>query len=158
MILTIYFLQDLFEKRDGKWMIREEFEEPSNKEIMDAWLGHPSKRFSMWMETKKRYDDEVTLNKMAEVTSSRRDSSEQSSQDCGYSSEHNISSSSMPSTPEGSELACSESCCNQEDGDCHESALHHKLVHSNSNIFLMRHNPAGKGSHGMTLTQMLEVF
>ncbi|XP_043273261.1 gametogenetin-binding protein 2-like [Venturia canescens] len=146
--------KDLFEKRDGEWMIREEFEEPSDKEIMDAWLGRPSKRFSMWMETKKRYDD---LNKISNVASkNRRDSSEQSSQDCGYSSEHNISSSSLPSTPEGSELACSESCCNQDEGDCHDSNYHHKLVHSNSNIFLFREQTTGKASHGLTLTQMLE--
>lgn len=147
--------QDLFEKHDGEWMIREEFEEPSDKEIMDAWLGRPSKRFSMWMERKKRYDDS---NKLLSVASkNRRDSSEQSSQDCGYSSEHNISSSSLPSTPEGSELACSESCCNQDEGDCHDSNYNHKLVHSNSNLFLFREQPSGQASHGLTLTQMLEV-
>ncbi|KAM3962996.1 LOW QUALITY PROTEIN: gametogenetin-binding protein 2-like [Aphomia sociella] len=47
------------------------------------------------------------------------------SQDCGYSSGNNggccetiSSSSSITSTPEGSEVACSEGCCNHERGDC----------------------------------------
>ena len=135
-------------------MIREEFEKPSNNEIMDAWLGRTNKRFSM------RYDVESMANKLLVVSSSRRDSSEQSSQDCGYSSEHNISSSSLPSTPEGSELACSESCCNQDqDADCQESIYsHNKLVHSNTNVFLLKKQINGKVSRGPTLTQMLEVF
>lgn len=80
-----------------------------------------------------------------------RSSSEQSSQDCGYSSEHNISSPSFPSTPEGSEVACSDGCCNHE-GDCHDIRTSDKLVHSNSSISLLKERGGGP-----TLTQMLEV-
>ena len=79
-----------------------------------------------------------------------RSSSEQSSQDCGYSSEHNISSSSLPSTPEGSEVACSDGCCNHE-RDCHDIRPSEKLVHSNSSISLLKERGGG-----LTLTQMLE--
>ena len=48
-------------------------------------------------------------------------SSSEHSQDCGYSSENNngccdtgSGSSSLLSSPEGSEVACSEGCCNHE--------------------------------------------
>uniref|UniRef100_A0A1B6DI37 Gametogenetin-binding protein 2 n=1 Tax=Clastoptera arizonana TaxID=38151 RepID=A0A1B6DI37_9HEMI len=46
-------------------------------------------------------------------------SSSDHSQDCGYSSENNLGSSSPsgPSSPEGSEIACSDGFCNHE-GDC----------------------------------------
>ncbi|XP_044734525.1 gametogenetin-binding protein 2-like [Chrysoperla carnea] len=52
-------------------------------------------------------------------------SSSEHSQDCGYSSENNngccdtASGSSIPSSPEGSEVACSEGFCNHEGGECH---------------------------------------
>ncbi|XP_029161178.1 gametogenetin-binding protein 2-like [Nylanderia fulva] len=52
-------------------------------------------------------------------------------QDCGYFSGHNVSSSSLPSTPEGSEVACNDECCN------HERACHDKLNHSNPSISLL---------------------
>ncbi|XP_022185265.1 gametogenetin-binding protein 2-like isoform X2 [Nilaparvata lugens] len=42
------------------------------------------------------------------------------SQDCGYSSENNISNS-IPSSTEGSEVACSDGFCNHE-GDCHSES------------------------------------
>jgi len=93
----------------------------------------------MWIEMKKRF--EMSKRKY-------HSSSEQSSQDCGYSSEHNISSSSLPSTPEGSEVACNDECCNHE-GDCHETICD-KLIHSNFSISLLKEG-------GLTLTQMLEV-
>lgn len=51
-------------------------------------------------------------------------SSSEHSQDCGYSSENNngccdtvSGSSSLPSSPEGSEVACSDGCCNHERAD-----------------------------------------
>jgi hypothetical protein len=51
-------------------------------------------------------------------------SSSDHSQDCGYSSENNngccdtgSTSSSLPSSPEGSEVACSDGFCNHE-GNC----------------------------------------
>lgn len=98
----------------------------------------------MWLETKKRFELSISERKS-------RSSSEQSSQDCGYSSEHNISSSSLPSTPEGSEVACSEGCCNHE-RDCHDVRPSDKLVHSSSSISLLKERGGG-----LTLTQMLEV-
>lgn len=98
----------------------------------------------MWIEMKKRFELSISERKS-------RSSSEQSSQDCGYSSEHNISSSSLPSTPEGSEVACSDGCCNHE-RDCHDVRPPEKLVHSNSSISMLK-----KGGGGPTLTQMLEV-
>lgn len=52
-------------------------------------------------------------------------SSAEHSHDCGYSSEHNngccdtiSGTSSLPSSPEGSDVACSEGFCNHERGDC----------------------------------------
>lgn len=47
-------------------------------------------------------------------------SSSEHSQDCGYSSENNNcdTGSSLPSSPEGSEVACSDGFCNHE-GECH---------------------------------------
>lgn len=46
-------------------------------------------------------------------------SSSDHSQDCGYSSENNLGSSSIsgPSSPDGSEVACSDGFCNHE-GEC----------------------------------------
>ncbi|XP_015604468.1 gametogenetin-binding protein 2-like isoform X2 [Cephus cinctus] len=130
--------------KDGNWRVREICKDPTDEEIADAWMGRPSKRFTMWMEMKKRYEMSTCYG----INS--RSSSEQSSQDCGYSSEHNISSSSLPSTPEGSEVACSEGCCNHE-GDCHDARSTDKLVHSNSSISLLRERGGG-----LTLMQMLE--
>lgn len=114
------------------------------KDIVDAWIGKPSKRYNMWIEMKKRFELSISDRKS-------RSSSERSSQDCGYSSEHNISSSSLPSTPEGSEVACSDGCCNHE-RDCHDIRPSDKLVHSNSSISLLKERGGG-----LTLTQMLEV-
>ncbi|CAH0721856.1 unnamed protein product, partial [Brenthis ino] len=51
------------------------------------------------------------------------------SQDCGYSSGNNVcceimsGSSSLMSSPEGSEVACSEGFCNHERGDCMETKI-----------------------------------
>lgn len=77
-------------------------------------------------------------------------SSSEHSNDCGYSSENNngccettSGTSSLPSSPEGSELACSGSCCNLE-GDCPADYKHRK--------FLLRGN-----NPKLTLEQMLEV-
>lgn len=114
------------------------------KGIVDAWIGKPSKRCNMWIEMKKRFELSISERKS-------RSSSEQSSQDCGYSSEHNISSSSLPSTPEGSEVACNDGCCNHE-RDCHDIRPSEKLVHSSSSISLLKERGGG-----LTLTQMLEV-
>lgn len=125
------------------WHSLEDCKDPMTKEIVDAWIGQPSKRYNMWIEMKKRFELSISERKS-------RSSSEQSSQDCGYSSEHNISSSSLPSTPEGSEVACSDGCCNHE-RDCHDIQSSDKLVHSNSSISLLKERGGGP-----TLTQMLE--
>lgn len=132
---------DLSEKiENDHWHNLEDCKHPMTKEIVDAWIGKPSKRCNMWIEMKKRFELSISERKS-------RSSSEQSSQDCGYSSEHNISSSSLPSTPEGSEVACSDGCCNHE-RDIRPSD---KLVHSSSSISLLKERGGG-----LTLTQMLE--
>ncbi|XP_012529063.1 gametogenetin-binding protein 2-like isoform X2 [Monomorium pharaonis] len=95
-------------------------------ELVDAWITEPSEtKYNMWIEMKLHSP------------------SERLSQDCGYSSEHNISSSSLPSTPEGSEVACNDEWCDHE-GTCHD-----KLNHSNSSLSLLQ-------ERGPTLTQMLK--
>ncbi|CAG9860789.1 unnamed protein product [Phyllotreta striolata] len=70
------------------------------------------------------------------------------SHDCGYSSENNNGCwetasliSSLPSSPEGSELACSDSCCQ----------------HDNDYITHCRLSYGGTG-HQMSLQEMLEVY
>ncbi|KAL6435222.1 hypothetical protein ACFW04_005356 [Cataglyphis niger] len=112
-------------------------------ELLNAWITKPSKttrytvdktRYTMWIEMTKRLEISKKKN---------HSSSEQSSQDCGYSSGHNISSSSLPSTPEGSEVACNDECCNH-DGTCHD-----KLNHSSPSISLLQEG-------GLTLSQMLK--
>ncbi|XP_076303596.1 gametogenetin-binding protein 2-like [Lasioglossum baleicum] len=135
--------KDCSEKiEDDDWHSLEDCKHSMTKDIVHGWIGKPSKRY-MWIEMKKRFELSISERKS-------RSSSEQSSQDCGYSSEHNISSSSLPSTPEGSEVACSDGCCNHE-RDCHDIRSSDKLVHSNSSISLLKE----KGG-GLTLTQMLE--
>lgn len=75
-------------------------------------------------------------------------SSSEHSNDCGYSSENNngccettSGTSSLPSSPEGSELACSGSCCNLE-GDCPD--------YKHTKFLLRGNNPK------LSLEQMLE--
>lgn len=77
-------------------------------------------------------------------------SSSEHSHDCGYSSENNngccettSGASSLPSSPEGSEMACSESCCNLAVA-CHAEYKHSKFFPRGSSIKL-------------SLQQMLEV-
>ncbi|KAK1133649.1 hypothetical protein K0M31_011442 [Melipona bicolor] len=135
--------KDLSEKiENNHWHNLEDCKDSMTKEIVDAWIGKPSKRCNMWIEMKKRFELSISERKSS--------SSEQSSQDYGYSSEHNISSSSLPSTPEGSEIACSDGCCNHE-RDCHDIRPFDKFVHSSYSISLLKE----KGG-GLTLTQMLE--
>lgn len=56
------------------------------------------------------------------------------SQDCGYSSGHGAccetmsGSSSLLSSPEGSEVACSEGFCNHERGDCTDNVKSDKTL------------------------------
>lgn len=107
--------------------------------LVGPWV--PEERLTGWMEMNEQY-------RLKMIEKKCRKSSERSSQDCGYSSENNISSSSLPSTPEGSEVACSDICCNQEN-DLHSL---HKLVHLHSSISIFKENGGG-----LTLTQMLEV-
>ncbi|XP_011330593.2 gametogenetin-binding protein 2-like [Ooceraea biroi] len=111
-------------------------EDSMSKELIDAWIMKPSKtKYTMWIEMKKRFE----MSKKKDHSSS-----EQSSQDYGYSSENNISSSSLPSTPEGSEVACSDECCNY---NCRDTLC--DKFHSNFSISLLKEG-------GLTLTQMLE--
>ncbi|CAD1472364.1 unnamed protein product, partial [Heterotrigona itama] len=134
--------KDLSEKiENNHWHNLEDCKDSMTKEIVDAWIGKPSKS-NMWIEMKKRFELSISERKS-------RSSSEQSSQDYGYSSEQ-ISSSSLPSTPEGSEVACSDGCCNHE-RDCHDIRPFDKLVHSNYSISLLKERGGG-----LTLTQMLE--
>lgn len=136
--------KDFSEKtEDEHWHNLDDCKDPVTKELVGAWIGEPNKRYTLWIEMKKRFELSMANRKS-------RSFSEQSSQDCGYSSEHNISSSSFPSTPEGSEVACSDGCCNHE-GDCHDIRTSDKLVHSNSSISLLKERGGGP-----TLTQMLE--
>ncbi|PSN40613.1 hypothetical protein C0J52_09229 [Blattella germanica] len=92
-------------------------------------------------------------------------SSSEHSQDCGYSSENNngccdtgSGSSSLPSSPEGSEVACSDGFCNHE-GDCNgdrncELQFCERSRQVNSgNVNLSK----GPGGLKLTLQQMLEV-
>lgn len=83
--------------------------------------------------------------------------SSQQSQDCGYSSEGNdtISGScSLPSSPEGSEVACSDGFCNHE-GDCNSS----DIGKENNRRAALADKAAVRPSSGgtpLTLLQMLE--
>lgn len=77
-------------------------------------------------------------------------SSSEHSHDCGYSSENNngccetvSGASSLPSSPEGSEMACSGSCCNLA-VDCPAEFKHSKFFPRGNSIKL-------------SLQQMLEV-
>ncbi|XP_015121952.1 gametogenetin-binding protein 2-like [Diachasma alloeum] len=92
----------------------------------------------------------IKLSKLSDNGSRASSEPSQSSQDCGYSSEHNASSVSMPSTPEGSEVACSEGCCGHE-GDCQDNLGNDKLNHSISPLLLIREQ-----KFTPTLTQMLQ--
>ncbi|XP_057321516.1 gametogenetin-binding protein 2-like [Microplitis mediator] len=121
--------EEFFEKReDGKWYLREGGKTPPEAELLK------------WVDFNKRY--EIKLREIMSRASS------EPSQDCGYSSEHNVSSSSLLSTPEGSEVACSEGCCSHE-GDCPDNRPWDKLDHSRLGVSLL-------GEQGLTLTQMLE--
>lgn len=98
-----------------------------------------------WM-TNSKYTDLWFRTKMEKLK--KQFSSEQSSQDCGYFSGHNISSPSLPSTPEGSEVACCDECCDHtitHEGSC-------RVNRFNSSISLLM-----KRSDHPTLTQMLKV-
>ncbi|XP_017791678.1 PREDICTED: gametogenetin-binding protein 2-like [Habropoda laboriosa] len=144
---TCELCKDFSEKiENNHWHTLEDCKDPMTKEIVDAWIGKPSKRCTMWIEMKKRFELSISERKS-------RSLSEQSSQDCGYSSEHNISSSSLPSTPEGSEVACNDGCCNHEKylQDMRLTRPSDKLVHSSSSISFLKERGGG-----LTLTQMLE--
>ncbi|GAB1866733.1 Gametogenetin-binding protein 2-like [Camponotus japonicus] len=120
---------------EGQWHVYDKnCKDSMTNELVDAWITKPStSKYTMWIEMKKRF----------EIERKNHSSSEQSSQDCGYFSGHNISSSSLPSTPEGSEVACNDGCCN------HEGACQDKFDHSSPNIFLLQEG-------GLTLSQMLK--
>lgn len=127
-----------------EWQNTSERNNPSPSEhLMDALID-TNKSYTMWIEVKKRLNTKANNRNC-------RSSSEHSSQDYGYSSEHNVSSSSLPSTPEGSEVACSDGCCNRE-GDVTDSRAAEKPVHLDSSISILREHGGG-----LTLSQMLEV-
>ncbi|XP_024883941.1 gametogenetin-binding protein 2-like [Temnothorax curvispinosus] len=117
---------------ENQWHYADNCKDSVTNELVDAWITEPNETKYMWIEMKKRFEMSGRKNHSL---------SEQSSQDCGYSSEHNISTSSLPSTPEGSEVACNDEWC---DGACHD-----KLNHSSSSISLLQEG-------GPTLTQMLK--
>ncbi|XP_014487774.1 PREDICTED: gametogenetin-binding protein 2-like [Dinoponera quadriceps] len=127
-----------------QWNYEDDCKDPMTKKLIDAWIAKPrTKSKYMWIEMRKRF-------KLSMSEGEGRSSSEQSSQDCGYSSEHNISSSSLPSTPDGSEIACNDACC-KHSGDSNDLRSCDKLIHSISSISLLK-----KMGSGLTLTQMLE--
>ncbi|XP_011863592.1 PREDICTED: gametogenetin-binding protein 2-like isoform X2 [Vollenhovia emeryi] len=117
---------------ENHWHYDDDCKDSVTNELVDAWITGPKTKY-MWIGM-KRFEMSERKN---------HSSSEQSSQDCGYSSEHNISNSSLPSTPEGSEVACNDEWCD------HEGACHDKLTHSSSSISLLQEG-------GPTLTQMLK--
>lgn len=95
-------------------------------------------------------EDLLKWIKLSKLTDTVTGEPSHSSQDCGYSSEHNVSSVSMPSTPEGSEV-CSEGCCGHE-GDCRDNLIPDKLNHSISPLLLLREHQ----KFTPTLSQMLQ--
>lgn len=135
--------KDFVEKSDEvQWDYVDDVDcKDSSKKLLNAWITKPN---TMWIEMNKHFE-------LSMCEREGRSSSELSSQDCGYSSEHNISSSSLPSTPEGSEVACNDECCNHE-ADCHDIRSCDKPIHSSSSISLLK-----KRGGGLTLMQMLEV-
>ncbi|KAJ9595143.1 hypothetical protein L9F63_013551 [Diploptera punctata] len=93
-------------------------------------------------------------------------SSSEHSQDCGYSSENNngccdtgSGSSSLPSSPEGSEIACSDGFCNHE-GECHGDRSCEIQVCDRtrqvSSVNTHHNSKAAPGGLTLTLEQMLE--
>ncbi|XP_075220164.1 gametogenetin-binding protein 2 isoform X2 [Lycorma delicatula] len=79
-------------------------------------------------------------------------SSVEQSQDCGYSSENNTCNSN-PSSPDGSEIACSEGFCNHE-GDCQsESGV---KEHDQPTLKLRQKSPVKSHTLALSLQQMLE--
>lgn len=126
------------------WKSTSESNNPSPSEHLVDALIDTNKSYTMWIEVKKRLNTKASNRNC-------RSSSEHSSQDYGYSSEHNVSSSSLPSTPEGSEVACSDGCCNRE-VDGIDSRAAEKLTNSDSSISILREHGGG-----LTLSQMLEV-
>ncbi|KAG7188191.1 hypothetical protein KM043_017684 [Ampulex compressa] len=131
--------KDLLDKsHNHDWRVEKDHKDPTITDLSDAWK--PSEPYAMWIQMKRRLEMSMS-DKIC------RSSSEQSSQDCGYSSEHNMSSSSLPSTPEGSEIACGEGCCDHDRG----GGTSDKLVHSSSGISMLKELGGGP-----TLTQMLE--
>ncbi|XP_034946230.1 gametogenetin-binding protein 2-like [Chelonus insularis] len=103
------------------------------------------KKDSEWYLEKIDKSSEVGVINQIDLN---RDLNQPLFQDYGYLSEHNASSSSVPSTPEGSEVACSEGYCSHE-GECPDNRFFEKPDHSMLGITLLR-------EHGLTLTQMLE--
>ncbi|KAL0112213.1 hypothetical protein PUN28_011938 [Cardiocondyla obscurior] len=121
------------EKVENQWNYNDDCKDSVTNELVDAWITEPNKtKYTMWIKIEKHFENRKN-----------HFSNEQLSQDCGYSSEHNISSSSLPSTPEGSEVACNDECCDRE------NTCHNKHNHSSSSISLLQEG-------GPTLTQMLK--
>ncbi|XP_058794088.1 gametogenetin-binding protein 2-like [Phymastichus coffea] len=130
---------------DSEWHDSNVYKDTSSSEHLMDDLMDSNKRYTMWIEVKKRLNTK-TINRNG------RSSSEHSSQDYGYSSEHNVSSPSLPSTPEGSEVACSDGCCNHE-GECPDVRTADKLSNVDSNLCILREHGGG-----LTLSQMLEDY
>ena len=107
-------------------------------DLDNVWLDRPH---NMWMEMK-----EHMIAKMTDRDS--RSSSEHSSPDPGYSSEHYISSGSLPGSPEGSDVACSDGFCNHEE-NCSKPPEKPAPVDSNTLEIA--------GYDGLSLLQTMEV-
>ena len=113
----------------------------SSKDIVDEIIG-TNKQYTVWIEVKKKANNKQSNR-------NGRSPSENSSRDCGYSSEHNVSSSSLPSTPEGSEVACCDNCC---EDNCQNFRNAKQITNFNSSFCVLK-------EHGgaLTLSQMLQV-
>ncbi|XP_014223104.1 gametogenetin-binding protein 2-like isoform X1 [Trichogramma pretiosum] len=114
-------------------------EQEQHEDLIDGTF-NSNKHDMMWIEVKKKITKSTYRNRCTY--------SENSSHDYGYSSEH-VSSSSLPSTPEGSEVACSDGCCNG--GDHPDIHAANKNNFSHDSLF-----PLIEHGRGPLLSQMLE--
>lgn len=143
----IFYFKNLDEELDKSQWNYDKCEDLTTKGLIDTWMPKTltKSKYTMWIEMRKRL-------KLSMFERQGRSNSEQSSQGRGCSSEPNISSSSLPSIPDSSEVACNDACYKHGE-DRHDLRSCDKFIHSNSSISLLKENGGG-----LTLMQMLEVF
>ncbi|XP_051174499.1 gametogenetin-binding protein 2-like [Leptopilina boulardi] len=128
--------EEVVEVEVNQWNLQEN----SVDDLTNVWLDRPN---NMWTEMK-----EHIIAKMTDRNC--RSSSEHSSRDRGYSSEHYVSSGSFSCTPEGSDVACSDGLCNHDE-NC-GNRLTERTTVNNVNTNPLRITRC----EGPTLMQMLE--